>query len=267
MSDDLLTSDFGTFGDLITVATFDDSVSASLALNRLKDAGMPAVLSHENAVTWFWYLSTAIGGIEVQVNAKDAETARSLIEEHVQITEADVDAKVGSGPGAEAMMGDEATEYFNSDPEAKTMATHNSKPDREPQEEPPPTQRECNADRAVRSRSRNRVLPAPAPALRTLSAVVQSPPIRRAPRSSPQAQIDRGGSAQLRCPRWIVPALETDDGLAVAIDDLQTRRRDMVRDRAHQQSNGDDTTADPPPSGALPGPCATSFSGPSPSSC
>ena len=130
MSDDLLTSDIGTFGDLITVATFDDSVSASLAINRLKDAGMPAVLSHENAVTWFWYLSTAIGGIEVQVNAKDAETARSLIEEHVQITAADVDAKAGSGPGAEAMMGDEAPEYFNADPEAETQAAHNSDPTR-----------------------------------------------------------------------------------------------------------------------------------------
>jgi hypothetical protein len=73
MNDDLLTSDIDTSSDLVTVATFDDSVSASLVMNRLKHAGLPAVLSHENAVTWFWYLSNAIGGIVVQVNSKKTE--------------------------------------------------------------------------------------------------------------------------------------------------------------------------------------------------
>ena len=70
MNDDLLTSDIDTSSDLVTVGTFDDSVSASLVMNRLKHAGLPAVLSHENAVTWFWYLSNAIGGIVVQANSK-----------------------------------------------------------------------------------------------------------------------------------------------------------------------------------------------------
>ncbi len=73
MNDDLLTSDIDSSSDLVTVATFDDSVSASLVMNRLKHAGLPAVLSHENAVTWFWYLSNAIGGIVVQVNSKETE--------------------------------------------------------------------------------------------------------------------------------------------------------------------------------------------------
>src|SRR5271157_3428271 len=73
MNDDLLTSDIDTSSDLVTVGTFDDSVSASLVMNRLKHAGLPAVLSHENAVTWFWYLSNAIGGIVVQVNSKETE--------------------------------------------------------------------------------------------------------------------------------------------------------------------------------------------------
>ena len=106
MKDDLLTSNIDSPGDLVTVATFDDSVSASLAMNRLKDGGLPAVLSHENAVTWFWYLSTAIGGIEVKVNSKDAETARCLIEQHEQLTAADAAAaEAGSGPEAEDMRG------------------------------------------------------------------------------------------------------------------------------------------------------------------
>jgi len=77
MNDDLLTSDIDSSSDLITVATFDDSVSASLVMNRLKHAGLPAVLSHENAVTWFWYLSNAIGGIVVQVNSKETEVVTS----------------------------------------------------------------------------------------------------------------------------------------------------------------------------------------------
>ena len=53
MNDDLLTSDIDTSSDLVTVATFDDSVSASLVMNRLQHAGLRAVLSRENAVTWF----------------------------------------------------------------------------------------------------------------------------------------------------------------------------------------------------------------------
>ncbi len=79
MNDDLLTSDIDASSDLVTVATFDDSVAASVAMNRLKHAGLPAVLSRENAVTWFWYLSSAIGGIGVQVNSRDAEAARSFV--------------------------------------------------------------------------------------------------------------------------------------------------------------------------------------------
>jgi len=77
MNDDLLTSDIDSSSDLVTVATFDDSVSASLVMNRLKHAGLPAVLSHENAVTWFWYLSNAIGGIVVQVNSRDRKGVRN----------------------------------------------------------------------------------------------------------------------------------------------------------------------------------------------
>jgi len=88
VNDDLLTSDIDTSSDLVTVASFDDSVSASLVMNRLKHAGLPAVLSQENVVTWFWYLSNAFGGIGVQVNSKDAEAARCLIEQHERLTAA-----------------------------------------------------------------------------------------------------------------------------------------------------------------------------------
>ena len=60
-----------TGDELVTVAAYDDAVSAGLALNRLNEAGLPAVLSDENTVAMDWLLSNAIGGIKVQVNPKD----------------------------------------------------------------------------------------------------------------------------------------------------------------------------------------------------
>jgi hypothetical protein len=154
MNDDLLTSDIDTSSDLVTVATFDDSVSASLVMNRLKHAGLPAVLSHENAVTWFWYLSNAIGGIEVLVNSKDAEAARCLIEQHERLTAADAAAaEAGSEAEAEAekMIGDDMVDRSTADAEAETAAANTSATDQEPlDDEPASTERERNADRAAR---------------------------------------------------------------------------------------------------------------------
>jgi hypothetical protein len=153
MNDDLLTSDIDTSSDLVTVATFDDSVSASLVMNRLKHAGLPAVLSHENAVTWFWYLSNAIGGIEVQVNSKDAETARCLIKQHEQLTAANAAAaEAGSEAETEEMIGDDVADLSTAYAEAETEAANSPETHQEPlDDEPPPTERERNADRAARA--------------------------------------------------------------------------------------------------------------------
>jgi hypothetical protein len=152
MDDDLWTSDIDPSGDLVTVATFDDSVSASIALNRLKEAGLPAVLSDENAVTMDWLLSIAIGGIKVQVNPKDAETARCLLEHHEQLTAADAAAvEAESAAKAEEIIGNEAAELITASPEAECEAARTSETDQKPlEDEPPPTERERNADRALR---------------------------------------------------------------------------------------------------------------------
>lgn len=183
MNDDLLTSDIDASSDLVTVATFDDSVTASLVMNRLRHAGLPAVLSHENVVTWFWYLSNAIGRIGVQVNSKDAAAARCLIEQHERLTAADaVAAEARSEAETEAaeMIGDDVANLSTAAAEAETAAS-TSGTDQEPlDDERPPTKRERNADRAARSRSGYRF--SAVPALRALSAVVQSLRIRRGPR-------------------------------------------------------------------------------------
>jgi hypothetical protein len=154
MNDDLLTSDIDTSSDLVTVATFDDSVSASLVMNRLKHVGLPAVLSHENVVTWFWYLSNAFGGIGVQVNSKDAEAARCLIEQHERLTAADAAAaEAGSEAETEAekMIGDDVVDLSTSNAEAEPVAVNTPETDQKPlDDEPLPTERERNADRAAR---------------------------------------------------------------------------------------------------------------------
>ncbi len=152
MNDDLLTSDIETSSDLVTVASFDDSVSASLVMNRLKHAGLPAVLSHENAVTWFWYLSNAIGGIEVQVNSKDAQAARCLIEQHEEFTAADAAAaEAGSEAEAEKVIGADFVDLSTADAEAGAAAANTLETDQELlDDEPAATERERDADRAAR---------------------------------------------------------------------------------------------------------------------
>jgi hypothetical protein len=71
-----------TSDELVTVATYDDAVSARLALAHLRAAGLSATIADEQTVAMDWLLSNAIGGIKVQVNPKDVSTARQLIEEH-----------------------------------------------------------------------------------------------------------------------------------------------------------------------------------------
>jgi hypothetical protein len=150
MDDDLLAPDIEYSSELVTVATFDDPVSASFALNRLKNAGLPAVLSDENAVSMDWLLSNAIGGIKVQVNPKDAQAARCLLEQHEPLTAAD-DAAAAAEPGDGEAADDELTGLFIDRPGQDVSvddAPENT--DDDMADERPLTERERNADRALR---------------------------------------------------------------------------------------------------------------------
>src|SRR5262245_42707636 len=71
-----------TGDELVTVASYDDAVSARLAFNQLREAGLLAVLSDENTVAMDWLLSNAIGGIKIQVDPKDVMRAHQLIDDH-----------------------------------------------------------------------------------------------------------------------------------------------------------------------------------------
>lgn len=65
---------------LVTVAQFDDPTNANLMLGLLTSAEMDAVLTNETMVGVAWHLSTAVGGICLQVRQEDADLAREILD-------------------------------------------------------------------------------------------------------------------------------------------------------------------------------------------
>ncbi len=63
----------------ITVATFNDTVAAAVAKNYLENEGIPSILLDEATVATDWMLSTAIGGIKLQVALPHVERAELLL--------------------------------------------------------------------------------------------------------------------------------------------------------------------------------------------
>jgi hypothetical protein len=64
---------------LVTVATFHDPLQASMVKNYLDEEGIPSVLMDESTVATDWMLSTAIGGIKLQVAPIHVERAEMLL--------------------------------------------------------------------------------------------------------------------------------------------------------------------------------------------
>jgi hypothetical protein len=142
-----------TTDELVTVSTYDDAVSASVALNYVKEAGLHAVLADANTVTMDWLLSNAIGGIKLQVSPKDAETAARLIEEHERISAAQATATAAfAGEPAEAInVHEAAVESLAALPTAADIdESPNDSDEPDLAEEPPPSQRERDSLRALR---------------------------------------------------------------------------------------------------------------------
>jgi hypothetical protein len=67
--------------DLVTVATFSAAPEAHAVRMRLEAAGITVYLADEFTVTMDWLLSNAIGGVKVQVSARDAERALQILAE------------------------------------------------------------------------------------------------------------------------------------------------------------------------------------------
>jgi hypothetical protein len=71
--------DWAMLERLVTVATFDDGIRAALARNHLEAEGIDAVLNDELTVSTDWALSTAVGGIKLQVRPLQLERAEYLL--------------------------------------------------------------------------------------------------------------------------------------------------------------------------------------------
>lgn len=65
--------------DFVTVASFDTSPEAHIAMGRLLAEGLDAHLADEHLVQTDWLYSIAVGGIKLQVPPQQAGQARRIL--------------------------------------------------------------------------------------------------------------------------------------------------------------------------------------------
>ena len=65
---------------LVTVATFNDSTEAHLARIELEQEGIPCAIFDEGATGWYPHLTTALGGIRLQVHESNAADAAEILD-------------------------------------------------------------------------------------------------------------------------------------------------------------------------------------------
>lgn len=128
--------------ELVTIATFDNTVQAHLARNQLAAAGIRATLVDEHTVGLNWTWSNAIGGVKLIVREEDYEDA----------------ARILTSRGEEQELDDAGQSFENgveSDEEVNEVAEEQLDVDfDEPRVAEPkggPTQREQDAERALRA--------------------------------------------------------------------------------------------------------------------
>lgn len=127
--------------ELVTIATFDNTVQAHLVRNQLAAAGIRATLVDEHTVGLNWALSNAIGGVKLIVREEDYDAA----------------ARILASPGAEEELDDEGQTFLDEAEadEADAVDDKDSKnQSAEPDVDEPkggPTQREQDAERALRA--------------------------------------------------------------------------------------------------------------------
>lgn len=68
---------------LVTLRHFRDIPEALLAKGMLESAGIQCVLADGNLVRMDWLLSNAIGGVRLQVDRRELEAARAILDEPI----------------------------------------------------------------------------------------------------------------------------------------------------------------------------------------
>lgn len=121
----------------MTIARFVDPIEASMAKNCLDEAGLPAFLADADTVATVWTFSNALGGIKLQVAGLDADTARAILGERHDVSADDaaelIREAIATRPAPED-GGDDLPPDDDDDPD-----------------EPEPSRREKNAERALRA--------------------------------------------------------------------------------------------------------------------
>lgn len=77
--------------ELETIVTFWSPMEANLAKGQLEAAGIRSFLSGEEAAAMTWLLTNAMGGIKLQVAARDADRAHACLAEAELATAQDLD--------------------------------------------------------------------------------------------------------------------------------------------------------------------------------
>ena len=77
---------------LTTIATFDNMPAAHIAKGRLEAEGIPSWLKDENLGQTDWLYNIAVGWIKLQVEPRDAERARAILDTDYS---GDVDSQSG----------------------------------------------------------------------------------------------------------------------------------------------------------------------------
>lgn len=67
--------------DFVTIATYDDYLSANFEKQKLLEHGIDCYLADENTVTIQWTLKNALGGIKLRVPALQTEEAIKVLNE------------------------------------------------------------------------------------------------------------------------------------------------------------------------------------------
>lgn len=101
---------------LVTIARFQGLGTATVARNRLTEAGISSFLADAETINTDWLLRNALGGIKLQVPSSEAEQVRELLA--YQLDDSDQAAMVEEAIDA----GDEATEPHGADEDVPAMA-------------------------------------------------------------------------------------------------------------------------------------------------
>jgi hypothetical protein len=64
---------------LITIATFTNPLEAHIVRGRLQAEGIETSVAHEHHIWANWFLSTALGGVKLQVRPEDAQRAEEVL--------------------------------------------------------------------------------------------------------------------------------------------------------------------------------------------